>query len=119
MEQGQHTSTDSGVYTQETLPVKPIVSEARGGGVSEESDGCLGCPIYVGPRSDYLSGKTGSHTLRQPGRPNLCGCQVLIPEGWRERISTSLPANAQSDQPRDHSAKTIKTKIIMVDFHQT
>ena len=32
----------SGVYTEETLPLKPIVSEVRGGGVSEESDGCLG-----------------------------------------------------------------------------
>ena len=100
-------SVNSGVYTQETLPLKPIVSEARGGGVSEESDGCLGGPIYVGSRSDYLSGKTGSHTLRQPGRTNLCGRQVLIPEGWWEWISTSLPAN-QSDQPRDHSVKTTR-----------
>ena len=40
-----------------------------------------------------------------------------IPGGWRERISTSLPANAQSDRPRDHSANTIKTEIIIVDFY--
>ena len=104
-------------------------SPIRGGARSDHSSGNTGtqftllqpgdCPIRVGARSDYSSGKTGSLTLRQPGRPNKCGCQVLIPEGWRERISTSLPANAQSDQPRDHSAKTLKTKIIMVDFHQT
>ena len=60
---------NSGVYTHETLPLKPTVSEARGGGVSEKSDGCLGCPVRVGPRSDYSSGKTGSHTLRRPGLP--------------------------------------------------
>ena len=101
---------NSGVYTQETLPLKPIVSEAGGGGVSEESDGCLGCPINVGPRSDYSSGKTGSHTLRQPG---VCPVAVgaRCNPGRMEGVDcTSLPANAQSDQPRDHSAKTIKTK---------
>ena len=48
----------SGVYTEETLPLKPIVSEVRGG-VSEESDGCLGLPVAVGARSDYSSGKNG------------------------------------------------------------
>ena len=58
----------SGVYAQETPPLKPIVNEVRGGGVSEESDGCLGYPVAVGARSDYSSEKAGSHTLRQPGR---------------------------------------------------
>ena len=62
----------------------------------------------MGARSDYSSGKTGSqsYTPSTVGRPIRVGPQVLIPGGWRERISTSLPANAQSDQPRDHSAKT-------------
>ena len=51
----------SGVYTEETLPLKPIVSEVRGGGVSEESDGCLGGCIRGAARSDYSSGNAGSH----------------------------------------------------------
>ena len=38
-----------GVYTGETRPLKPIVSEVKRGGVSEESGGCLGRPIRVGP----------------------------------------------------------------------
>ena len=65
-------------------------------------------PIRVGSRSDYSSGKTGSqsYTPSTVGRPIRVGPQVLIPGGWRERISTALPAKTQSDQPRDHSAKT-------------
>ena len=39
----------SGVYTEETLPLKPIVSEVRGGGVSEKSDGCLGFQLRWWP----------------------------------------------------------------------
>ena len=48
---------NSGVYTQETPPLKPIVSEARGGGVSEESDGCLGYAVAVRARSVTRLGK--------------------------------------------------------------
>ena len=49
------------MYTEETLPLKPIVSEVRGGGVSEKSDGCLGDRVAGFARSDYSSGNAGSH----------------------------------------------------------
>ena len=67
----------------------------------------------------YSSGKTGTRwgpvgpnkfTIRQPGLRSRTAGQVLIPEGWRERISTSLPANARSDPPRDHPARKKKEK---------
>ena len=91
------------MYTEETLPLKPIVSEVRGGGVSEKSDGCLGDCVAGFARSDYSSGKAGSHwaTVFLPrGRGKKIvvihsvnqGVRIrtapgAIPGGWRERIA--------------------------------
>ena len=110
----------SGVYTEETLPLKPIVSEVRGGGVSEESDGCLGDCVAGFARSDYSSGNAGSHwaTVFLPrGRGKKIvvihsvnqGLAVAVrarcnPGRMEGADCTSLPAKAQSDRPRDHSA---------------
>ena len=59
---------NSGAYTQETLPLKPVVNEVKGGGVSEESDGCEGPAQFVWAPGviTRLGERVVSHTLRQP-----------------------------------------------------
>ena len=98
----------SGVYTEETRPLKPIVSEVIRCGVSEESDGCLGPALFVWAPGviTRLGKRVVSCTLRQPGdRPIRVGAQ-RNPGRMEGADCTSLPANAQSDQPRGHSART-------------